>query len=125
MSVNPNYTEINAEVQVSDPSSIFNYWRSVLNLRKKYLDIFVYGDFVMLDRRSEDVFAYTRQFEDQQALVLCNWTDRTIMWEPAAHGVGQVQDVLINSYGVSEKYQDEKWPLRPYEATVLLVTPTN
>jgi glycosidase len=125
MSVNPNYKEINADVQTSDPNSIFSYWRSVLSLRKKYLDIFVYGDFVMLDRRSEEIFAYSRQYENQQALVLCNWTDRTIMWEPAANGVGEMQTVLLNSYGVREKYQDAKWPLRPYEATVLLVTPTN
>jgi glycosidase len=70
MSVNPNYKEINAESQVSDPTSVFNYWRSVLNLRKKYLDVFVYGDFVMVDKASEQVWAYTRQFEDQQTLVL-------------------------------------------------------
>jgi hypothetical protein len=36
-----------------------------------------------------------------------------------------VLDVLLNNYGVSEKYRgEESWPLRPYEAVVLLVTPT-
>lgn len=124
MSVNPNHTQINAEDQLSDPRSIFNYWRSVLNLRKKYLDIFVYGDFVMVDKDSEELFAYTRQFDDQQTLVLCNFTDQTIKWDPAANGVGPAKEVLLNNYGVSEKYQGEAWPLRPYEAVVLLVTPT-
>ncbi|KAL1968129.1 hypothetical protein VTN77DRAFT_2260 [Rasamsonia byssochlamydoides] len=124
MSVNPNHTTINAEAQISDPNSPYSYWRSVLSLRKKYLDIFVYGDFVLLDRHSEEVFAYTRQYEDQQALVLCNWTDRAVVWDPAANGIGKVKDVLLNSYGVSEKYAGEKWALRPYEATVLLVSPT-
>lgn len=124
MRVNPNYTKINAEAQISDPNSPFSYWRLVLNLRKKYMDIFVYGDFALLDQYSEEVFAYTRQYEDQQALVLCNWTDKTVMWDPAANEVGKVKLVLLNSYGVSEKYSGEKWPLRPFEATVLLVSTT-
>ncbi|KAH8690571.1 oligo-1,6-glucosidase [Talaromyces proteolyticus] len=124
MRVNTNYKEINAESQVSDPNSVFSYWRSVLGLRKKYLDIFVYGDFVMLDKDSEEVFAYSRQYENKQAVVLCNFTDRTIQWDPAANAVGQIQDILLNNYGVREKYQGETWSLRPYEATVLLVTPT-
>jgi glycosidase len=125
MSVNPNHKTINAEAQVSDPSSPYSYWRAVLNIRKKYMDIFVYGDFVMLDRYSEEVWAYTRQYDDQQALVLCNWTDKTVMWDPAANDIGAVKDVVLNSYGVREKYSGEKWPLRPYEATVLLVSPSN
>lgn len=123
MRVNPNYVEINAETQVSDPNSVFSHWRSVLALRKKHLDIFVYGNFVMLDKASEEVFAYTRQYEDQQALVLCNFTDKALKWDPAANAVGKVQDVLLNNYGVSEKYRGETWELRPYEAVVLLITP--
>lgn len=123
MSVNPNYTTINAEVQMFDPSSTFNYWSSVLRLRKRHIDIFIYGDFTMVDGASEEIFAYIRKFDNQQVLVLCNWTDKAVVWHPAPHGVGKVKDVLLNSYGVSEKYRiaSEKWPLRPYEATVLLI----
>lgn len=125
MSVNPNHTVINAEAQLSDPNSVFNYWRTVLGLRKRYLDIFVYGDFVMLDSANEQIFAYTRQFADQQALVLCNWTDDTVVWDPATHSVGKVREMLLSSSGISEKYHDRQWPLRPYEAAVLLVEPTS
>ncbi|OXV05650.1 hypothetical protein Egran_06582 [Elaphomyces granulatus] len=123
MSVNPNYTTVNAEVQMFDPSSTFNYWSSLLRLRKRYGDIFIYGDFTMVDSASEEIFAYKRMFDHQQVLVLCNWTDKAVVWHPAPHGVGKVKDVLLNSYGVSEKYRiaSEKWPLRPYEATVLLI----
>lgn len=122
MSVNPNYTQINAESQVSDPTSVYNYWRSVLGLRKKYLDIFVYGDFVLVDRDNEHLFAYTRQFENQKALVVCNFTDRAVEWDSAANLVGEVKEVLLDSYGVSEKFRGEqRWALRPYEAVVLLV----
>ena len=104
MSVNPNYTQINAENQVSDPTSLYNYWRSVLSLRKKYLDIFVYGDFVLVDRDNENLFVYTRQFEDQKALVACNFTDRTVEWDSAEDLVGEAKEVLLNNYGTGEKF---------------------
>ncbi|KAL2219255.1 alpha-amylase [Thermoascus aurantiacus ATCC 26904] len=125
MSVNPNHVTVNAEAELADPDSTFNYWASVLDLRKEYLDIFVYGDFVMLDRYSEDIFAYTRQYEDQQALVLCNWTEKPLEWDPVANGVKGVRQVLLNNYesqgGVKEKISGKRWPMRPYEASVLLV----
>ncbi|PCG93727.1 Glycoside hydrolase, superfamily [Penicillium occitanis (nom. inval.)] len=119
MSVNPNYRHINAESQVSDPASVYNYWRSVLGLRKKYLDIFVYGDFVLVDRDNENLFAYTRQFEDQKALVVCNFTDRRVEWDSVEILVGgEGKEVLLDNYGASERF---KGGLRPYEAVVLLL----
>lgn len=119
MSVNPNYPHINAESQVSDPASVYNYWRSVLSLRKQYLDIFVYGDFELVDRDNENLFAYTRQFEDQKALVVCNFTDRRVEWDSVENLVGgEVKQVLLDNYGAGEKFKGE---LRPYEAVVVLV----
>lgn len=122
MSINPNYTQINAADQLPDPTSVYNYWGSVLSLRKKYLDVFVYGDFVLVDRDNEHLFAYTRQFHDQKALVICNFTDQTVKWDAKLHMLGEVKDVLLDNYGVSEKYLgEESWALRPYEAVVLLI----
>lgn len=125
MSVVPDYTTINAEAEVKDPNSTFNYWRAVLALRKKYLDIFVYGDYVLLDARSNETFAYTRQYEDQQGLVLCNWTDTPLEWDPVANGVKDPKQVLLNNYEttdeVMQRLSGAKWSLRPYEAVVLLV----
>jgi glycosidase len=123
MSVNPNHVTINAENEVVDPNSVFSYWRTLLNLRKKEKDMFVYGNFEMVDRDNQEIFAYTRHYGKQQALVVCNWTEKAVVWEPAAHGMGKVKEVLLNSYGVREKYIDEKWTLRPYEAVVLLIEP--
>jgi glycosidase len=126
MSVNPDYAYINADAQTKDPNSTYHYWASVLGLRKKYLDIFVYGNYELVDPASQDIFAYTRQYDAQRALVLCNWTDRTLQWDSAANGVKGAKEVLLSNYGSAEEVQqrilgEEKWPLRPYEATVLLV----
>lgn len=126
MSVNPNYARgINAEAQVNDPNSTYSYWASVLGLRKKYVDIFVYGNYELVDRDSQEIFAYTRQYEDQKALVLANWTDGTLEWDSSSNGVKAVKDVLLNTYDsasdVKERFSGSKWSLRPYEAVVLLI----
>jgi glycosidase len=122
MSINTEYKTVNAEAQVKDPNSTFHFWSRVLALRKKYLDIFVYGDFNMVDRPHDKIFAFTRQFGSQKALVVCNWSQDNVEW--TAEG-GQVKEVLLNNYSTAEEAQGRftggKWSLKPYEACVLLV----
>lgn len=62
MSVHPDFDKWNAEAQLADPDSAFHYWQRILGLRKQYKDIFVYGDFEMLDVENEfgNVVAYLR-----------------------------------------------------------------
>ncbi|KAE8355138.1 glycoside hydrolase superfamily [Aspergillus coremiiformis] len=126
MSVNPDYARgVNAEAQVNDPNSTYHYWAAVLALRKRYLDIFVYGSYELVDRDSQAIFAYTRQYEDQKALVLANWTGGTLEWDPSSNGVKGVKDVLLNTYDstrdVQDRFASAQWSLRPYEAVVLLI----
>lgn len=124
MSVNPDYVQINAEAQVNDPNSTYNYWASVLGLRKKHLDVFVYGDWTLIDQPNQEVFAYTRQYEDDKALVVCNWTEKTIDWDAASNGIDAVKAVLLDNYdtiAAAQHFTGGKWSLRPYEAVVFLV----
>ncbi|PLN83275.1 alpha-amylase [Aspergillus taichungensis] len=124
MSVNPNYTRINADAAVKDPHSTYHFWAAVLGLRKKYLDVFVYGNYQLVDAESEDVFAYSRQYEGQKAVVVANWTEGTLRWDAAAKGVVS-KTVLLDTYeGVEEvggRFAGETWELRPFEAVVVLV----
>ena len=122
MSVNPDYKNVNAEKEVDDPNSTYNYWASVLRLRKQELDIFVYGDYQPVDRNSQDIFAYVR---GGKILVVCNFTDKALDWDAKANGVQNTQEVLLNNYdgtGVAtQRIMGEKWPLRPYEALVVML----
>jgi glycosidase len=108
-----------------NPSSTYHFWASVLNLRKKHLDLFVYGDWKIVDAPSQEVFAYTRQYEDQKALILCNWTGKNVTWDALSNGICAVKSVLLNNYErsaeASKRFSGGKYALRPYEAFVLLV----
>ncbi|OGE54293.1 hypothetical protein PENARI_c006G03743 [Penicillium arizonense] len=125
MSVNTDYPRVNAEAQVKDPNSTYHYWATVLKLRKEYLDVFVYGNFTLLDKPSQEFFAYTRQYNDQKILILCHWTEKTLDWDAAGNGITGVKNVLLDTYesagAVSQRFSGGKWSLRPYEAVVLLL----
>ncbi|KAJ5162249.1 hypothetical protein N7492_007641 [Penicillium capsulatum] len=125
MSVNPDYVRVNAAAQVKDLNSTYHFWGLVLGLRKKYLDIFVYGDWVLVDEPNQEVFAYTRQYENQKALVLCNWAERNLDWDASSNGITAVKEVLLNTYEhaaeASQRFSGDRWSLRPYEAAVLLL----
>jgi glycosidase len=120
MNANPNYIRINAESQVDDPSSTFNYWSSMLATRKKYKDVLVYGNFELIDRDNEKVMVYKRRAETGETmLVLCNFSPDTVEWK---EDMGQVKDVVLSNYGRDvAHFGTRKVTLEAYEACALLI----
>ena len=80
--VNSNHTSINAEAQLGDDDSIFNYYRRLIALRKTY-DVIAYGDFKPLDVRHPSVFAYKRTYGNETLFVVCNFYGKPLTWESA------------------------------------------
>jgi oligo-1,6-glucosidase len=112
--INPNYKEINAEVQDKDANSPLNYFRKLTKLRKDNL-VLVYGKYTLLDESNESVYAYTRELNGKKMLVLLNFTDK----EASANtGVDMSKaKVVLGNYPNSTT--DGK--LKPYEAVVYKV----
>ncbi|KAF3938833.1 Alpha-glucosidase [Dactylella cylindrospora] len=85
MRINDDYTTCNAKMQLNDPQSIFNYWKTILHLRRTLADVFVYGDFQFLARDDENILAYLRSHvSGHRALVLCNFSSTTVRWKVPA-----------------------------------------
>ncbi len=111
--VNPNYTEINAALQTEDPDSVFSYYQKLIRLRHQNESI-VYGTFRLLLPEDENLFVYTRSYENETLYVLCNFTDRTVSVPAAvADAVPDTAEKLIGNYKESTKNE-----LKPYEAAV-------
>ncbi|WHY97304.1 glycoside hydrolase family 13 protein [Peribacillus simplex] len=114
--VNPNFPEINAENAYNDPNSIFHFYKKLIQLRKKH-EIVVYGRFELLWPDDERIFAYTRSFEEEKLLVLCNFKEEhasyTLPEELHAYSATR----LIGNYDQEEEGISSK-PLRPYECRV-------
>ncbi len=93
--VNPNYTEINAKEQLGRESSVFRFYQRLIRLRKEN-PVIVYGRFELLLPEDEDLFMYTRSYEGEKLLVICNFSGkerRVTVPEEFAAG-----DVWISNY---------------------------
>lgn len=73
--VNDNYKEINVESQQKDENSVLAYYKKLIALRKSadWKEVFVYGDFLPIFERNENVFAFCRVLGDKKAMILANF----------------------------------------------------
>ena len=113
MKVNPNYREINAAQQIGDADSVFRCYQELIRLRKKH-PVFIDGDFRMLIKDNDNIFAYTRENKDSRLLVICNFYDRTV-----SYSLDEIEvsgKLLISNY----KKTGQTGILRPYEAVMYL-----
>ncbi|MEK3920942.1 glycoside hydrolase family 13 protein [Paenibacillus sp. FSL K6-2393] len=113
--VNPNYKHIHAEESLSNPESIFHYYRKLIQLRKDH-EVIVYGDYELIFPENPDVFAYTRTLNGSTILVVCNFQGYTTELPLQAQLTGSNQ-LLISNY--TGELSESK--LRPYEARMYLI----
>ena len=73
--VNPNYSEINAEEQMSREDSVFKFYQKLIHLRKT-ADIITNGNFELLLPDDPDLFVYTRRFKNKDILTTCNFSNQ-------------------------------------------------
>ncbi len=112
--VTKNYKTINARQQTQDPDSIFNYYRSLVALRKKY-DVIAYGDIVPVDPHHPQIFAYERNYNGQQLFVVNNFYKKEIDWN-CGKDLNEYQ-VLLSNYPQPE-HREQIMHLRPYESVI-------
>ncbi|MDD3122539.1 MAG: alpha-glucosidase [Candidatus Izemoplasmatales bacterium] len=77
IATNLNYKSINFENQIHDEDSIFNYYRTILNLRKDNLSI-LDGNITFIDIHNEDSYLYLNESVKDSYLVICNFKEKEI-----------------------------------------------
>jgi len=117
ISVNPNYTYINAALQEKDPNSCLHYFRNLVRLRKNN-SVLVYGQYQLLDKDNPQVYTYTRQGEGKKMLILLNFSATDAKAEVNLP-MGSAKLLLSNYPGeTSLKGNPSAFTLRPYEAVI-------
>jgi oligo-1,6-glucosidase len=120
LKVNPNYREINAKAAVSDPNSVFHYYRRLIGLRKEN-PIMVYGSYDLILAEHEQIYAYVREYEGQKLLIMLNFSGEEALFElPEEIGYSEKR-LFINNYEVNGDDSIESILLKPYEARVYLL----
>lgn len=112
--VNPNYRKINIEESMKDSDSIYHYYRTMIQLRRKE-ETFIYGSYVLLEEEHPQVFAYIRKYQNKQFLIVANlFALETIVNLPSGFKLGEK---LLSNY--SEKEQSTvSLNLKAYEAGI-------
>lgn len=108
--LNPNYTEINVDLQLADEASILHYYKAMIRLRKEH-EALVYGRYELLMADDEQVYAYSRTLDDAQFVIVANLTDEPASIEALFDLVEDAEIVLSNS-------DSEGLELAAYEARV-------
>lgn len=75
LKVNSNYPDINVSLQETDPSSVLNYYRRLIALRKspEYKEVFTYGEFAPVYMDTDSIMAYYRFDDSQRMLIAANF----------------------------------------------------
>ena len=114
LKVNPNYKTLNANAQEKDPNSVLNYFRKLVQLRKKEPTL-VYGKYTLLDRENANVYAYTRELDGKKLLILLNFSDKNSSYKI---GISTAKSkIILDNYTGTKKLNGNI--LRPYEAIVM------
>ncbi|MGM0524430.1 MAG: alpha,alpha-phosphotrehalase [Bacillota bacterium] len=112
-----NYEDINAEKALKDQDSIFYYYQRLIQLRKSE-PIITDGKYRLILASDSDIFAYVRETDNEQLVVLNNFYDKEVTYDLTEEGIfAKVADVLISNMD-DQQGSAETGVLRPYESVV-------
>jgi alpha-glucosidase len=124
--VNPDYKRgINVRDQEHNPSSLLNYYKLLLKVRKGSPAL-IAGDYIPLHKTSEDYFAFLRKSEEQSVLVVLNFSEKSLQldFSRAKEIKGQNLRVLFSS---AQRQLTTKPPrgltISPFEVFIAEVQP--
>ncbi len=105
--LNPDYHESNAQKQVLDKSSVFNYYKKMIALKKQER-ILQYGEFVPYKAHLKDYFGFFRELDGERLFVEINLAKDE---KPSQHPK-EVTQLLVSSADSTSRN------LKPYEGRI-------
>ncbi|EGW34728.1 alpha-glucosidase maltase [Spathaspora passalidarum NRRL Y-27907] len=113
--VNDNFKEINVKSQLNDSNSVLNFWRESLKVRKEYKDLFIHGEFKILDFDNTKSFTFIKEShkDSQKAYVVLNFSTDSVEFSKLIDGSYK----LVHS-NVEDVKEDV---LSPYEGRIYIV----
>jgi len=116
LKVNPNFEDINVFKQEKDENSILNFYKQLIQLKKKHLTL-TYGTFDLIYPEDTKVFAYTRTYEGNQFIIIGNLShDKVTLKKDESLKMSDESLVLYN-YQKEERSEDI-FTFQPFEARI-------
>ena len=111
---NPNYKEINAASELSNPDSVYNYTAKMVKLRRS-TPALIYGDYKDIDPSHAEVFSYMRVLGEESYLVVMNFSRKQISYTLPA---GIEAKKLVNANLESSEENAKTLHLEAWEARI-------
>ncbi len=113
--VNPNYNEINVELDQKHPESIYSYYQKLIALRKENPAL-IYGEYRPFLEEHPALFVYLRVLNGVKFLVLLNFSEHTIDFKCPEFKYSKLKLILSNyRSAINENIHHV---IRPYAARV-------
>lgn len=94
--VNPNYTEINAENEVEDPNSVYNFYKELIDLRHNN-KVIPYGSYKQYLEEDPNIYLFTREYNGDKLVVICNFSDDVQKVEVPEELAAENAEILITN----------------------------
>lgn len=117
LTVNDNFTQINAEDELKDEESVFYFYQKMIQVRNHstYSDTLLYGDIKPLDT-NEDVIGYVRNDDNRKIYCYFNFSNNVVQ-ETFTGQYGQM--VMSNMKDIHVEENTVK--LQPFQAVLFTV----
>lgn len=128
MRVNDDFKAVNAEVQRQqskpDQLSVLQFWKRGLTNRRENKDVFIYGDFKLLDQDHDCIFAYKRFSDSRAFVVVLNFSNKEVKWTLPSDA--SVKNWVAGNYtaGSPDKPASGELTLRAWEGLLGMVPTT-
>ncbi|WP_340198918.1 alpha,alpha-phosphotrehalase [Ascidiimonas sp. W6] len=114
--LNENYKKgINVAEQEKDATSVLNYFRAMVKVRKEHLTL-VYGDYELLDEKNEAIYAYLRTMSSKKYLILLSFSQVNTLFDISK--ISFKKKYLIISNDAVIKKNEDQIELRPYQSII-------
>ena len=109
--VQENYRTVNVSAESADEKSVLRWYRKLAECRKE-MPVLIKGDFEEILEDDADIFAWYRKKDGQKALVLVNFRDHAVRYDPVYEENMQVK--------LCSEEAHEPGILKPLEAVLLM-----
>lgn len=107
LKINENYKEINVENALKDSNSLFYWYQKLINFRKDLTNpisnVIINGDFELIDSENEKIFAYKRQYNNEELIVISNWSSDKVEFK------FNKENIILNNYDYINDNLLEPW----------------
>jgi len=118
LKLNTNYPAVNVEKDLAAEDSVFKYYQRMISLRKKY-PVFAYGEYDILLKEDQNIYAYQRRGEENNLLILLNFSRKRVDYDLTEEVEIETAELILNNYQKEADFE-LSGSLRPYEARVYL-----